>query len=315
MRRKIITQQGTLLSLLGMLVVFAAILWGTGANAELGKTFFLWLQTIGITLFAFGLFSIIVESKNWRNYFESRLKEIVVDHSYLNSLGVEKLKVLQIDVMKAFFKNPHIDKEKSFLKFFNDNLHCYISEPYREDVSTEVIFLGEEGNCYKFFDRVSYVCRKTGDTIQKEVKWRADPGEFEKVYGVEISIKYPSHHCENGKSISIHKADDLENVDPVKIEISESLEDYKDIDGLSVIVTSKYAVNKDRFQYWQMAHPTKNLDITIKYPEEMKMQYKQLVLNPEMCQITEQDGYLKIKYDSWMLPLSGLAWRFYKTTP
>ena len=64
-----------------------------------------------------------------------------------------------------------------------------------------------------------------------------------------------------------------------------------------------------------MAYPTKNFDITIIYPKEYDIQINPLVINPELIVVTRNDGYIKIKYESWMLPLSGLAWRILALKP
>jgi hypothetical protein len=57
-----------------------------------------------------------------------------------------------------------------------------------------------------------------------------------------------------------------------------------------------------------MSHPSKNFSITLKYPDVYKVQWKPMVLSPDLIQITEADGYFKATYDFWMLPESGRAW-------
>src|SRR2546427_7461000 len=42
-------------------------------------------------------------------------------------------------LFRSQFRNQAIDKEGSFLKYFESNLHRFISEPFREDVSAEVL--------------------------------------------------------------------------------------------------------------------------------------------------------------------------------
>ena len=86
------------------------------------------------------------------------------------------------------------------------------------------------------------------------------------------------------------------------------MSDFKNVDGLVVITEAEYVVERGKFQYWQMAHPTKNFDITITYPKELCIQFKTLVLEDVASQITKHDGYLKFSYGTWALPQSGLAW-------
>jgi len=61
-----------------------------------------------------------------------------------------------------------------------------------------------------------------------------------------------------------------------------------------------------------MAHPTKNFTITIRYPETMTIRHKPFVLHNKMCIPLEAPGYLRLTYDSWMLPMRGMAWEFDK---
>jgi len=59
-----------------------------------------------------------------------------------------------------------------------------------------------------------------------------------------------------------------------------------------------------------MSHPTKNLEMIFKFPDEYDIQIKSLAINEELVLTTERCGYLKMKYNFWMLPDSGIAWRF-----
>ncbi len=79
-------------------------------------------KSIGIAIICFGVFGILVDTKNWRDYFAERLKEIVIEQRYLDSMDLEALSDLQTKVMKAFFRDQSIDKEGSFLNYFKTNL-------------------------------------------------------------------------------------------------------------------------------------------------------------------------------------------------
>ena len=77
-----------------------------------------------------------------------------------------------------------------------------------------------------------------------------------------------------------------------------------------MIIEAIYYVDINRFQYWQMTHPTKNFVISIDYPRDYSVQFKPLVLNENLCQIIKELGQTMIKYDSWALPNSGLAFKY-----
>jgi hypothetical protein len=300
--------------LFGILLTLIALQLSANVQDRLSclYTLALALQTIGIALFGFGLFSIIVNSRNWSEYFSNRLRDVVIEQSYLNDLDVDTLKSLQVKVLKAFFRDPNIDKEGSFLNYFQTNLHKYISEPYREDVKAEIDLRAEEDTGLKIFDRVTYNCREAGGILQNEVVWQADPNEFLSIESLKIEVKYPYTHEKKGDIDTLYDKKDLSSENPSDFRVAVSLEPYKNIDGLTVIMEAIYIVDKDRFQYWQMSHPTKNFDLLISFPDQYSIQVKPLVLHPELIQIGIEERYAKITYASWMLPQSGVAWRFIK---
>ncbi len=164
------------------------------------------------------------------------------------------------------------------------------------------------------YDRMLYTCRKAGGAIQKTVSWQPDPDEFEDVISLKISIKFPYNHSKKGEEICLCDCPDGtyegKNLEEATTKVTCSLEEYKKIDQLIVIVESIYKIRSERFQYWQMAHPTRNFTFLITYPKEYTVQLKPLVLEPENVNMLIKEISATIKCDSWMLPLSGLAYRF-----
>jgi hypothetical protein len=301
--------------LIGLLLVFvslyldallaekqAADALGTHA-AGLAKILVKLLETLGVTIFGVGLLNIMLETKDWRHYFGGRMRELVVDQSYLKTLDKDVLSSLQGNVLKALFKDQNIDREGSFLNYFHSRLHRYIADPYLEDVTSELICAPSGANAWTVLDRVTYVCRKSASGIQQNVRWVADPNEFLAVEALSVSVQYPYTHEKQGQCVILHDGK------PSGREVTVELDNFKDVDGLIVITTSKYRIDVERFQYWTMMHPTRNFDITIIYPADHAIQTNPLILNKDLILITEAAGYFKAKYDSWMLPASGLAWR------
>jgi hypothetical protein len=267
------------------------------------------LDVAGIGLLAIGVLNILLETRDWRNYFSKLLREIVVEQSYLDTLDKDKLTALQTNVLKALFKDQLIDREGSFLNYFHLNLHKYIAEPYREDVSSEISISDHDANLWDVVDKVTYICRKFAGTIQPNIVWCIDEGEYENVESVIIEAQYPYNHPEKGKREELYSG-----VPSPGQELTIPLKKYAHIDGLVVTGIKKGRVLKKNFQHWTMAHPTKNFSIAIIYPASCSIQVKPLVLNPELLLITERTGYYSAKYDSWMLPESGMAFRIKSST-
>ncbi len=282
---------------------------GTTAS-ELYKTTVRLVNTLGIAWIAFGFFNVILQIKDWREYFEDRIKRVLFEHAYLKHFDKTTLKEIQINALKAYFDDPEVDREGGFLNYFYENLYRYISEPYREEVRSEIFLERERDDRLVIYDKVTYACRKTEMGLQPSVKWRPDPEEFSQVDEVSIKIQFPATHQRSGEVKTLREGK-LE--DPAKT-VEVSLEEFEDVDGLIVIVESRYEIASERFQYWQMAHPTKNFSFTLQWPKGYRIQYKPLVINPDLCLTTHRDCYLNIKYDAWMLPMSGLAWRFLKSS-
>ncbi|WP_332854874.1 hypothetical protein [Duganella sp. S19_KUP01_CR8] len=268
------------------------------------------LTTVSVSLIGFAVFNFAIETKDWKSYFGERIKEVVIENDYLSTLSNDALKETQTRLLKAQFKNQSIDKEGSFLHYFHHNLHRFISEPFREDVSAEVHITAHEGTTEKFViqDKVTYVCRASRGTIQSHVGWQPDDGEFEEVVSLKITVSYPPSSPHAGKSEVVYPPTDANLKEDLKRGISVPLDKYKEVDFLIVKTEAEYIVRQGSFQYWQMAHPTKNFQIAIVYPQDFSIQFKTLVLEDVGSQITEQPGYLRFAYTSWALPQSGLTW-------
>jgi hypothetical protein len=304
------TQWGVFWIAVGLVAIFAALFFETvyfdPSHHEptfLGTCIKV-LDVAGVGLLAIGVLNILVETRDWRDYFSKLLREIVVEQSYLDTLDKDKLTALQTNVLKALFRDQLIDREGSFLNYFHSNLHKYIAEPYREDVSSEISVTEYDANLWDVVDKVTYVCRKSTGTIQTNIVWQVEEGEYESIQSLTIEAQFPYTHADKGKRELLHEGTPSPG-EPITISLSK----YAQIDGLIVTGTEKCRVLKKNFQHWTMAHPTKNFNITITYPPACTIQVKPLVLSPELLLITKRDGYYSAKYDSWMLPESGMAFR------
>jgi hypothetical protein len=175
--KKHITQSAVFWVLLGLaLLLLFLILEGaffeptpTDHTQHLGKSILhavvRLLELTGVACFVLGLIHIMVETEGWSDYFRERIQEIVLQQSYLNTLDKDRLTALQASLLKAQFKDPHIDREGSFFNYLNTNLHPYLASPYREDVSAEAIY-SEAGDSWEVFDRVTFICKKAASGIQ-----------------------------------------------------------------------------------------------------------------------------------------------------
>ena len=272
-------------------------------------------ETLGIALIGFGTFGILMDTRSWREYFADRLRDIVMNDEYLLKLGPAALKDLEVKVLKTIYHDNTIDREGGFLNYLQTSILNYTSTPYREDVSAQ-LEIEDQATYLMITDTITYTCRKSGKYIQQNVAWLPDEGEFEEFYKILITVKYPYNHDKKGESCTLFDStkkwpgttDILQEITANPIDIP--LTDYKDIDQLNVSVHTKYRISKNRFQYWQMTHPTKNFTLYISHPKNFKIQFKHLALDPKIVDTVIGTHFASMKCDSWMLPWAGLAWRF-----
>jgi hypothetical protein len=297
--------------LIGALCVFTAIHFGEPTTEATWKsTSLLVLQTIGISLIGFAIFSVLVDLKNWREYFSARLREILIDRQYLKNLDASKLRQLQEDVWCTLYNNPALGAEGTFLRFCGEALHPFINDPYREEVIVEVFVTLNRVGTFNVRDFLTSTCRKAGDAIQSSARLEFDAGEVISVTKVKISVEHPPAEGARG-AVDVLCDKDLSSVPVDECTQICSLSKFSAIDKLKVKVESEYEVSFDVLQYWTMTHPTREFDVTLNYPNNLAIQIQPFVLRPELLEISVHSGYARIRYPSWMLPESGIAWRLY----
>ena len=148
---------------------------------------------ICIAFITVGIIGIIIEFKDWKVYFQSRLQDIILENEYLKKLSDYQLISLQISTLKAYFKNDNIDREGSFLYFYQNKIQKYISCPYREDFNFEIIISNPLNvNYLKLKETITYTCRASKGRIQEDVTWATLKDDVLSYQSIEIKIKKPN---------------------------------------------------------------------------------------------------------------------------
>jgi hypothetical protein len=269
------------------------------------------LQTVGISLVIAGVLSIFLDTRHWRSYFQTALREIVVQQDYLDQLSVEELSNLQVQTLKALYRTPDVDREGSFLEHFQKGMQGFIKEPYREDCVSEVILLRTEKGLWLVADSVSYVCRQVGGVIQARVRWAPDKGEFASVDALEVELQLPEAVEGSGNVLKFDRQT-LSKIPDVEHGYGLDLQPWIGTDRLRVTIRARYWVTTHRFQTWQMAHPTRGITLLVKYPEDrVGLQYNTFLESVRAIRVNEEAGYFSLVYNSWVLPSFGVAWNIY----
>jgi hypothetical protein len=286
------------------------------------------LEKLGLALIVVGIVDLVVHLRAVNQHFMDRIRDLVIQDSYLSRLKPEALTELMNRAFVAQVGNPgvDIDGEGSFLRFFHSDLKGFIGKPYRERATSEIICLGVEGDYVHIRDVLSYTCRTAGNSIQDKVRWVNDPDEAEDVKSVSISVQTPGSGTDSRRIIADqsrfrykYEGDDKLHVEklpdkpPRYYVIEESLADYLSADGLVVTIEAEYTIKAERFQYWQMTNLTRGIGLILKFPPHLKVQVVSFVQDDSKCNTFDAEGYYRLNYPYWVFPDTGLCWKFLRT--
>ena len=322
----------------GIILTLGSILLDFFFSHDLVKILIGFMKAIGLTLFGVGMVSLFMDTKSLRSYFEQRLKNVVLDQSYLKDMSRGELEKIQVQVFKNLTKNMDIEKEDSFFNFMNNRLIDYISSFYREDVNEHVIITEGSNAELISVSTLTYVCRKGVNGIQPSVQYVFDQDEILESLEHEIKCAIPCNDCRalsfhgkvppneicpkpcqsceefivNRESISslFQKwitLDEQKLTDGKDISIDHNLQEYKNCDKLIIQIRRKCIINKDRFQTWRMAYPTKGFSVSITYPPNYQFHHQSL-LPDEQVLIAHEGNSFSLQYHGWVLPHLGLVY-------
>lgn len=315
---------GLVLVLLGLLVIFVD-LWideRSTVHAHYELLGLKLVDEVGIALLVLGSVAILLEFRDWTDYFQKRIERIIVEQDYLKKMDNAQLIALQTNTLKAFFRTNDIDHKDSFLHFFHSRIHGYIGSPYREDVRDLINISYSAGgkDRLEVEETISYRCRKVGDKIQDQVKWletgAAQVKQMQLLdHDVEIQVphetfpKFKEHHP-NIEQRSIFKNTDNPNRLQLRspgIGFELSLQEYEGVDDLHVKAHIHYTVPTNLPFIWTMSHPTKGITGTITYPVDQDLITNVFGMTEDQVNRVDKPGLYQVDYDSWLLPDTGFS--------
>jgi hypothetical protein len=284
------------------------------------------IDEIGIALFLLGAVVIMLEFPDWKKYFQKQIEHIIVEQAYLKKMSSEDLIRLQTNALIAFFKTDDIDRNESFLHFFQSRIHKYIGDPYREDVRELISLTYVPGRTDQVSveETMSYRCRKVGDKIQDEVRWiEKGVAQMQQIslgsYDLEILVapetfteEFKKDHQKVKEARTVFKSTDEAN--PLSYTglgkgFRRSLEDYKGVDGLHVKTHVCYTMPTNMPFTWTMANPTKGITGTITYPPDLELVTNMFGVTEEEVNRVDKIGVCQIDYDSWLLTDTGFSFQ------
>jgi hypothetical protein len=311
-----ITRNGLIYAVLGFLLLVIRTLldhWDIVNCTIVGSIFLDLLRDIGIGCIVLGIFNLILSRSDWQEYFEERLRQIVMSHQFLASLGGPALRQIVRAVIRAQSPGAPIEREGGFLEFFENHLYHFISAPYRENAAAEISYTNDPTNSEAFsvVDKFSYTLRTVGSKSLPPLRFELDPSECIDGGKATIRIKIPDRPLESGQTITLADDEPLEKTAEGGYQIERLLpKEYATLDYLEVTFEATYSSTKGRIQVWWILIPTRDVTLILSYPREWSIQAKDFVQAHKLANSTRWPGYFMFRYPSWILPGGGIAWGF-----
>lgn len=295
------------------------------------------LSHVGIALLLLGIVGIVLEFKNWRVYFEERLANIIQKKEFLRTLEPDQLRILLKDVFRAIYKVDEFDRN-SFHDFLASKIQNYVGDPYRENTrSVMTVDPPDADGSFTVLEDLRYTCRKVSaeKPLQPEIQLKFDKTDLAtrpEQYTITLCLpdKPPKGFCIpedfkpfwNEKKHEIVfdsiKEDDKKEKLKEKLLVSDdeqygftlSLEPFGSLEWLGVHQRVKYALKEERFLAWSSSYLSLGFEVIINYPAKVfTVQLEHFGMDEKNVTIVDHPGVYSLKYDSWLLPKSGVAYR------
>lgn len=178
--------------LFGALLIALSLLTGERWTTHFAEISLRFVDHVGVALISIGTIGILLETRDWSNYFQKKIAKTIVQKDYLSTLESNELRTLQGNVLKAIYVLDDVNHEDTLLEYCQQKIHGYIADPYREDVLGFFnIAYTQDMQQYVIEETISYTCRAINKCIQNEVRWTMEAGEILDLSEFEIILKFP----------------------------------------------------------------------------------------------------------------------------
>lgn len=272
-------------------------------------------EHLGIAVLSIGAIGFLLELPHWQRIFHKHIVDTITEEAYLKKFGPTELDEIQTKLMKAFFKTEDVEKADSFFRYYREKIQDFIGKPYREETSgiTKIKYHPTDQNAFIVEETISFVCRRLGEDIQKEAKWTTELDEIASITSFRITVTVPPAIGSQAVTPRVFDQSDPELKKVAgKWGYCLSLEDYKGVNGLKVMVEVTYVVSRDRAFSWTMPYISKGMTCTIIFPTDLKIFTDQFVMEDIDNPCAIKSGECVFRYPYWLLPGDGLAFHFRK---
>lgn len=298
---------------IGLLSIMSASLLHHHYNPAEFTAFYLglkFLEALGLALFVMGLLTLVLDLKHWKEYFEHRLSNIVVGQEYLRELSPEALQKHQIKVFQLYYHDEAIS-DSGFVSYCLNKIHGYVVTPYRSNVHDLITINRDAAGHMRVENNLRYELRKAGGRIQSRIGWQANSQEVLQMNELTLELVSPGEGAGSGQVLKRIDIEGFKREDEPdgSVTYTYDLEPYKDLDGLAVKIKADYYVEPSAFYTWRMIDPSEKVELYIKYPADLKLQFKPFLLEQQPVHQIQDQGFFNINFDSWIMPRSGFVWK------
>jgi hypothetical protein len=80
------------------------------------------------------------------------------------------------------------------------------------------------------------------------------------------------------------------------------------LNNLKVILSTETIVATNKFWAWRMAHPSRGISLSVRYPSELSINRELFGIGEECNEIDDKGkGYYKLSSKKWILPDEGIV--------
>ncbi len=301
--------------LFGLLLIFISVYYNAHSiyhsmSFEIKMHF---LSHLGIGFLIIGILVLLFDINQWTAYFKERLTEIVTEKTYLKNFTPEQLSDLQTEVLKVYFNNSDIGGNNGFFQHYQQNIQSILTAPHRTDVELDLVITYTDATKLKYsiHEEIRWTCIGNNGKIQGEISWIPAENEFEAIDIKRVKLKHNSFSTDSDSTKSFEYANfKTEWHQPNGLGFTMPLKEYINLSDLRVTVIVNYVIPKERFIAWRMAHLSKNVLVTVSYPNDLLVRSETYCMNNDYFEInTPKSGYYKWANKGWVLPGEGIAFQ------
>jgi hypothetical protein len=278
--------------------------------------FFEIIYSISMAVMTGVAISTLIDLKEWKEYFGSHIKSLVLEDSYLKTLGPDKLSELEKKIAKIQYTSNEIETRGSLFSYIKERLFKLVGAPYRRDVSLGLKVIANEKEI-EIHETLSYWCCPINGKHIENLFWTWQDGEIIDVDNIQLEIRKVIGEDDDLSEAKIYSQKDLDakyRLPSKEIDHGYKIKtsDIVDVDcQFSVTFAVKYRIPIGFFYNWISVYATKNTHITISYEKCKMLTAIGGIRSDEYIEHKNENiGFYEYTQTGWAMPSSCIVFQF-----